>query len=254
MKNNFFQQPAQPQSKDKSDRQAQFYFNAKHDPNNPYQDTNSLPKPPSPRSHRHASPRTQNLLANGHQFIQNTINNNFNIINNIMPSPSDLNNYERETFNHTAPLQGISHTVGDGLDAQILASLSNKLGYNIEDIKKCVREENSFVQVLYNKMLEDQQHSNRSIGTGCGKVVHPSVVPSIASMASQISHSLNSTQPLDRSQLGSSFISNGALSHHSLLSTTKFSAASGSRKRNQEDGFSQRDDASLNSRLNGSHR
>jgi hypothetical protein len=83
----------------------------------------------------------------------NTINNNYNIVNNI--TQVGLQEEKEISFNNTAPLQGISKTIQEGLDMQILSSLSNKLGYSIEDIKKCVKEDNSFVQVLYNKMVED---------------------------------------------------------------------------------------------------
>ena len=32
----------------------------------------------------------------------------------------------------------------------------NKLGYSVEEVKKHIKEENSFVSALYNKLIEEQ--------------------------------------------------------------------------------------------------
>jgi hypothetical protein len=44
----------------------------------------------------------------------------------------------------------------DLLDDKLIQAIVNKLGYSSEDVRKYVKEENSFVSVLYNKLLEDQ--------------------------------------------------------------------------------------------------
>jgi len=111
MKNNFFQPTAEEQEATPAhapSSQTQFYFRAEqHDPNNPYQD--HKPSALSPRLNAHhlpSAPGTQNVLAGG-----NTINNNFNIVNNIVQVQTDTYKETKEAFNHTAPLKGISNNI-----------------------------------------------------------------------------------------------------------------------------------------------
>ena len=44
----------------------------------------------------------------------------------------------------------------DGLDESIIQTIVNKLGYTADDVRKFVKEENSFVSVLYHKLIEEQ--------------------------------------------------------------------------------------------------
>jgi hypothetical protein len=43
----------------------------------------------------------------------------------------------------------------DELDESIIQSIVTKLGYTSEEVKRYVREENSFVSVLYSKIAEE---------------------------------------------------------------------------------------------------
>lgn len=41
-------------------------------------------------------------------------------------------------------------------DDTIIQTIVSKLGYSPDEVKKYIKEENSFVGVLYNKILEEQ--------------------------------------------------------------------------------------------------
>jgi hypothetical protein len=43
------------------------------------------------------------------------------------------------------------------LDESIIQTIVSKLGYTAEDVKRYVKEENSFVSVLYHKLMDEQQ-------------------------------------------------------------------------------------------------
>lgn len=83
----------------------------------------------------------------------NPINNNFNIVNNIMQitSPND-----KQMLHNTQPLKSprLEHQIS-GLDESIIQTIVTKLGYTTEDVKRYVREENSFVSVLYHKLMDE---------------------------------------------------------------------------------------------------
>lgn len=47
-----------------------------------------------------------------------------------------------------------------GLDEQIIQTIVSKLGYTSDDVRRYVKEENSFVSVLYHKLMEEQGLKN----------------------------------------------------------------------------------------------
>ena len=71
--------------------------------------------------------------------------------------------------------------------------ISSKLGYSFDEVRKCLRDENSFVSILYHKLQEEQQKSCQSsryssmISAKSG--VEPSVIPSVSgNVLSMTSH------------------------------------------------------------------
>jgi len=148
-----------------------------------------MPSPQvSARNNLCGAPAPQNILAGG-----NTINNNYNIINNIMQINCDK---EREVspsysvFNKTAPFSGGYKQEVEVLDEAVIGAIQAKLGYSREEVRQMLKDESSFVSVLYQKMVEESCSgvSRSSFG---GKPVHPSFVPSIVSSLSHASTNTN---------------------------------------------------------------
>ena len=124
----------------------------------------------------------------------NTINNNFNIVNNII-------NYEKPI----SPNQLLQSARGSGIantqqetsmpfEESIIQTIVTKLGYTADEVRKHVRDESSFVSVLYHKIKEEQSkanlsRSNNSLSAKSG--VYPSFVPSITSTLNQSNISTN---------------------------------------------------------------
>ena len=113
----------------------------------------------------------QNILGSG-----NVINNNFNIINNFLGCPEQKPRSEYpasscSTGNLMSNVRGYSAQpivkqnnwmtaeVGEPeevLDEKIVQTIVTKLGYTEQEVRKYVRQDkNSFVGVLYSKLVND---------------------------------------------------------------------------------------------------
>lgn len=45
----------------------------------------------------------------------------------------------------------------EGLDESIIQTIVQKLGYSIDEVRKNAKIENSFINVLYNKIIQEQK-------------------------------------------------------------------------------------------------
>lgn len=74
------------------------------------------------------------------------------------------------------------------LEESIIQTIVTKLGYTSEEIRRYVKDENSFVSVLYHKLIEENRgnHPSRSTNSFSAKsAIQPSYVQSISSSLNQ---------------------------------------------------------------------
>ncbi len=74
------------------------------------------------------------------------------------------------------------------MEDSIIQTIVTKLGYTTDEVKRYVKDENSFVSVLYHKLVEENRgsHPSRSTNSFSAKSnIQPSYVPSISSSLNQ---------------------------------------------------------------------